>query len=192
MPIHQTKLMMSKRPADRDVDAPDADALDEQVAERRPAAASAAMKRDAEADEPAERRRAASRTIALILSVTEPNVWPGAMTGGASASATAAMRIHRVSCPSRLGHVARAPGSGCAAPPDTSCAAACSARRAARSCAARPCSLRHAAVRIVQVAEDDRVGRAGLLAGGHDLAVADRAVLALRRRSRAWLMRCTQ
>ena len=26
MPIHQTKLMMSKRPADRDVDAPDADA----------------------------------------------------------------------------------------------------------------------------------------------------------------------
>ena len=34
MPIHQTKLTMAKRPADRDVDAPDADALDEQVGER--------------------------------------------------------------------------------------------------------------------------------------------------------------
>jgi hypothetical protein len=32
---------------------------------------------------------------------------------------------------------------------------------------------------IVAVAEDDRLGRAGLLAGGHDLAVAHRAVLAL-------------
>ena len=43
--------------------------------------------------------------------------------------------------------------------------------------------LRDAAVRIVQVAEHDRLGRAGLLAGGLDLAVADAAVLASRRRS---------
>ena len=31
MPIHQTKLMMAKPQADRDVDAPDADAVDQQI-----------------------------------------------------------------------------------------------------------------------------------------------------------------
>src|SRR5690349_393229 len=40
--------------------------------------------------------------------------------------------------------------------------------------------LHDAAVRIVQIAEDDRVGRARGGAGGHDLAVPDRAVLPLR------------
>ena len=36
---------------------------------------------------------------------------------------------------------------------------------------------------VVDVAEDDRLGGAGGLAGGHDLAVADAAVLASRPRS---------
>src|SRR5262249_55665014 len=36
---------------------------------------------------------------------------------------------------------------------------------------------RHPALRIVDVAEDDRLGGTGLLAGGDDLAVADRATL---------------
>src|ERR1019366_2028921 len=40
--------------------------------------------------------------------------------------------------------------------------------------------LRHGAVRIVDVAEGDRRGRAGLLAGGDNLAIADRAILLVR------------
>ena len=53
--------------------------------------------------------------------------------------------------------------------------------------------LRDPALRVVEVAEDDRLGRAGLLAGRHDLAV-----LAARGRPSvlAWIfaswMRCTQ
>src|SRR5262249_39644191 len=39
--------------------------------------------------------------------------------------------------------------------------------------------LTHPAVRVVDVPEDDRIGWADGLAGGHDLAVADRAVLLL-------------
>ena len=54
MPIHQTKLMMSNAPADRDVDAPDADALDEQVGRARRAAASSSS-------EARRRSRATSR-----------------------------------------------------------------------------------------------------------------------------------
>ena len=43
MPIHQTKLMMSKRPADRDVVAPDARALQQQLGDRHEAASSTNM-----------------------------------------------------------------------------------------------------------------------------------------------------
>ena len=52
--------------------------------------------------------------------------------------------------------------------------------------------LRDSAVRIVDIAEDDRLGRTGLLAGGHDLAVAYRPVLLLRLDPCAALIRCTQ
>ena len=51
--------------------------------------------------------------------------------------------------------------------------------------------LRDPAVRIVDVAEHDRVGRAHRLARGQDLAVANLAILALGL-MRAALMRCTQ
>src|SRR6185437_3621930 len=42
-------------------------------------------------------------------------------------------------------------------------------------------ALRYLDVGVVQIAEDDRVRRAGLLAGGDDLAVLDRAVFLVRR-----------
>ena len=51
--------------------------------------------------------------------------------------------------------------------------------------------LGDAAVRIVDIAEHDRFRRAGLLAGGDNFAVGDRAILLLRS-MRASLMRCTQ
>src|SRR5262249_7556524 len=41
-----------------------------------------------------------------------------------------------------------------------------------------PLAPRHRAPRLVAVAEDDRLGRAGLLAGGHHLALTQRPVLA--------------
>ena len=52
--------------------------------------------------------------------------------------------------------------------------------------------LRDAAVRIVQVAEDDRLGRAGLLAGGLDLAVARSCGPPSPTSIFAALIRCTQ
>ena len=76
MPIHQTKLVMAKPQADRDVDAPDADA-------RRRAGKSTATEKtqqqhdaDAEAQPASPARSAASSTMALILSVIERKLWP--------------------------------------------------------------------------------------------------------------------
>ena len=81
MPIHQTKLVMSKRPADRDVVAPDADALGHQIGERDEQQTGEQQTRCAKPTyQPIGVLRV--RTIALILSVTEPNVCPGAITGG--------------------------------------------------------------------------------------------------------------
>ena len=121
--------------------------------------------RDREADEPAERRLAASGRSALILSVTEPKVWPGRDDPEAAARDRPAngRRCRRVAghgpLPRRLGSTAPAPGSG-------SVAHRRQVRRARprvqlgeqRVVAHLGLQLRDAAVRIVEVAEDDGLG----------------------------------
>ena len=122
--------------------------------------------------------------------MTEPNVWPGAITGGcagagdrrcdrrmASMSDIALVTQLRVDVPDR--REIRRPR------PRVQLAEQ-------RVVALLGLQLRDAARRIVQVAEDDRVGRAGLLARGLDLAVADRAGPAFPTSIFAALIRCTQ
>src|SRR5262245_31785928 len=91
------------------------------------------------------------RTIELILSVTEPKVWPGPITGGVvgtpspnppplvgggqggGGAAGAAPSVRSWGCSpfiARPPRAARWPGSGSSGRPGTSSAAACSARRA--------------------------------------------------------------
>ena len=52
--------------------------------------------------------------------------------------------------------------------------------------------LRDPAVGIVQVAEDNRIRRASLLARGHHFAVAQSRGFLFPRAMRPWVMRCTQ
>src|SRR5215218_10423230 len=118
------------------------------------------------------------RTIELILSVTVPKVWPGAITGGVPLPATAGRGSSigcsesatlftdlRVDVPDR-GQIGR-PRAG--------------VQLAEQRVVPLPgLQLRHAAARIVEVAEDDRVGRTGLLARGLDLAIGDAALALLR------------
>ena len=79
-------------PADRDVVAPDADALRRPGRSSETSSSTGEHERDqrSRANQPSGVLRV--RTIALILSVTEPNVWPGAITGGVPVAA------HRSSC----------------------------------------------------------------------------------------------
>ena len=60
-------------PADRDVDAPDADALHQQIGDRDHQHVRE-REREQEPDPPARAASCGVRTIELILSVTEPNV----------------------------------------------------------------------------------------------------------------------
>ncbi len=67
MPIHQTKLMMSKPQPDREVDAPDADAVEEQLADGSSRTISS-ENADAERREPPRRGvRCAGRTVADLV-----------------------------------------------------------------------------------------------------------------------------
>ena len=192
MPIHQTKLMMAK---------PQPTGM---LMPQMPTPMTQQVGDDVQQDhdqqrtptpKPSHQPRGVGRvsTIALILSVTEPKrvarrddsaVALPASAGGSS------VRVGSVSSPCLLrlelgvGVAQRRPG--------TSCAAACSARPAGRSCSGASFQLRDLAVRIVEVAEDDRLGRAGRLAGGQDLAVARSAGPPSRRRSPRARMRCTQ
>src|SRR5262245_14279672 len=110
-----------------------------------------------------------ARTIALILSVTEPNVCPGAISGGVplptmdasgspmsmerSAIASTDLRVH-VTYRREVGR----PGAR--------------VERAEQRVLARfRLQPGHAAPGIVQVAEDDGIGRTALLARGLDVAV---------------------
>ena len=154
MPIHQTKLMMAKRPADRDVVAPDADALEQQVAEREQQAATAGRGRSG-SRRPSRTACASTAESARPLSVTvskscarpdhrvvENRCGRPGVTGLRHLSARsrssrrgpAACRAHgRIRRQRRVRVAHRAPGRWCAA--------GCSARPAARSCAGSPCSL---------------------------------------------------
>ena len=166
-------------PADRDVVAPDADALgssrsaDDQQQQHR--AARSAMR---EADEPALRRAPRAATIALIVvgdrrrrcgPARRPAVADGcwrrrarvahqccSLSHAPCASPCGRRRVGR-QLGVRVAH--RAPGTSCAAACSSSCEQAVVARLGLA--AARPRLLG-----IVEVAEDDRLGRAGLLAGG--------------------------
>ena len=113
-------------PADRDVDAPDADAARRAGSRSRQSSSISSANDDARSRRTSRAASSRSRTIALILSVTEPKVWPGAMTGGARSVAVR----WRSRCRDRAaGSASRAPGSGCAPRPGRWCAAACSARQ---------------------------------------------------------------
>src|SRR5262249_5370003 len=116
------------------------------------------------------------RTIELILSVTEPNVWPGAITGGTPVPTMASFGSSmgaRLSAILQLGiHVSDRP----------------QIRRPRarielaeeRVVADLGLQLRDAAVRVVQIAEDDRFRRTRLLTRRLNLAVSDPPVLFLR------------
>src|SRR5581483_4109440 len=90
--------------------------------------------------------------------------WPGSMTGAGSIAAISALGDRRVAVgqPRRIGRAR--PG------------VELFEQRVVERAGLAPAYL---AVRVVKVAEDDRFGRAGLLAGGPDLAVGDRAVVAV-------------
>src|SRR2546430_5673506 len=112
------------------------------------------------------------RTIVLILSVIEAKVWPGSMTGAGPAAARPGV-CGRSGCTSgglRVGvadgREVRRPGAGVELPEEGVVAlVGLQASDPAR--------------RVVDVAEDDGLGRTDRLAGGHDLAVADWSVLLL-------------
>src|SRR6516165_856286 len=112
------------------------------------------------------------RTMALILSVTDVNVCPGARTGRAASwvvmgSAGSILRLL-----DRGVGVAQARQISGARP---------GVQVPQQSVLSRLClELGHLGVGIVDVTEHDRLRRARLLAGSHDLAVPDDAILSLR------------
>ena len=148
-------------PADRDVDAPDADALDEQPGDGRSGAPSTSRNADAEADEPAARRAVASGRSTLILSVTDAErvARRDDRRLGRRRRAARDRVSRRPSCAGargsrRLGDLGVRVAD---APPGRSCAAACSSSASSAVVARLGLQLRDAAVRVVEVAEDDRL-----------------------------------
>ena len=154
-------------PADRDVDSPDADALAKRYV--------TAIEEDEErgrnetAKPRIHQRGVLSRTVAAILSVTVAGVWPGAMSGGRSSRADISPLV-LLSCRAgvrvRQLREIRRPRPGVQLLEE----------RVIERLLLQGRDLRG---RVVDVAEDERLGRADLLAGRPDLAVPERAVLAL-------------
>ena len=184
MPIHQTKLMMSK---------PQPTGL---LLPQMPMPVKTSLVSGAEQHQWRRRRRSPSRrrtraaclpkTTALILSVTDAGEWPGRDDRRTSTAArTPDGGIRRRSC-------RRAPGWGCwtmrevgGARPGAELA------RAARSCAG-PSWRRDLRRRVVEVAEDDRL-RSGRPAGRRCTISPSRTCRPSRSAAmRARLMRCTQ
>src|SRR5512143_82068 len=118
------------------------------------------------------------RTRLAILSVTVANVWPGPMIG-ASTRTGGSTREPLAMVSLAAGSLARDLGVRVAHRREVG-RARLRLQLLEQSVAARAgVQLRDPALLVVQVAEHDRLRRAGLLAGGHDLAVPDRAVLVL-------------
>ena len=86
MPIHQTKLVMSNAQPTGTLLPQMPMPFDHQVGERHQQQPGE-HERDAEAERTSRAASCRVRTIELILSVTEPKVCPGAMTGGVPAPA---------------------------------------------------------------------------------------------------------
>src|SRR5207244_4877801 len=116
--------------------------------------------------QPREVRRRS--TIALILSVMVAKVWPGSMTGGAAGG----VRAGSTSGDLRVGVLHRREVGGARARIELGQEGVVPRLGLER---------RDAALGVVQVAEHDRLGGAGLGARRHHLAVADRASLLLGR-----------
>ena len=164
MPIHQTKLTIVEAPADRDVDAPDADAL--RRAGRRSTTSST---RSAARTRPGTRATSPRgvlrvRTIELILSVTERERVAGrddrrssrgVLTAWVGSDGDAKLSAMSAALLTQLG--VRVPHRRQVGRPRPRVQLA-----EQRVVARLGLQLRHAAVRVVQVAEDDRLGRAGL------------------------------
>ena len=117
--------------------------------------------------------------IELILSVMEPNVCPGRGSDCRSSGVVGSSFGLRSAIRSAIGSAIGTPGSDSSAPPDRSFAAACSGRPTSHSSAARLRACATWLLPIVHIAEHDRVGRTGRLAGGHDFAVAHGAIFVL-------------
>ena len=202
MPIHQTKLMMSNAqptgtllpqmpmPVDQQV----ADGHDQQHQQQR-------TRSQKPRNQPIGVRLV--RTTWLIVSVTDSNVWPGAMTGGVRASSVPSAPSRR-SCgccacqpsvtfalrraaPCRLELRVRVPhGRQVRRPrPRVQLGEQRVVQRLAFSFATRLFG-------IVDVAEDDRVGRTGRLARGLASRRRESADPRASASTRASLMRCTQ
>src|SRR5262245_11672833 len=114
------------------------------------------------------------RTIPLTLSVTEPRLWPGSMTGGKSRSMKLVGSVSRLiallAAKHRVGiahrREVRRPRAG--------------VQLAQQGVVARVgLQSGDLAVGVVEVAEHDRARRAGRLAGGEHFAVGDPAPLLL-------------
>ena len=181
-------------PADRDVDAPDADAVGEQVADRRRSAASSAARTRCAKPSHQPRGVLRVRTIALILSVTErERVARRDDRRVARVVERMRRRMRRIAFAHDLARQL----------PDSDCVSRGQVRRprprvqlvrAARSSRGSALQLRRprlfGSLRSPKTIASRRAGR---LAGGHDLAVADRSRSSLlRRRCARALIRCTQ
>src|SRR5581483_3882265 len=172
MPIHQTKFTIAKPQATGTFtpQMPTPFTSRYTSAAKRPLATANAARKPSH--QPSGVRRVS--TIELILSVTDPKVWPGAITGGTPVPTTA-----------WFGSSIRARESATVVPQlrvDVAHRGQILRARARveigehRVRARLGLQARHAAGRIVQIAEDDRLGRARLLAGRLDLPVRHAAV----------------
>src|SRR6266568_7439593 len=156
MPIHQTKLMMSK-PQPTGTLGPQTPIP---LKSRKATATSRSWRRAKPAAKPSHHPRGVLRwrTMVLILSVTVPKVWPGP-TIGCSMRGELGMTGHLGVGVADRGQVGGAgPGLQLGQEPVV---------------AGALLELRHRATGIVHVSEDDGFRRAGLLAGGLDLAFPD-------------------
>src|SRR5215210_5846893 len=110
--------------------------------------------------------------MALILSVTEPKVCPGARTGTCARSRGGSGRVVAIGRGLlellELGVRVAQPGQVARARPGVELGQQGVVPRVVLG-------LPHVAGRVVEVAEDDRPGRAGPLAGRLDLVAGDRA-----------------
>ncbi len=196
MPIHQTKLMMAK---------PQATGMlmpqmptPARTSPRDAPGRRSCSRREGDRESPIEPLTGASWTgvrtmIADLVGDRERKSWPGATIRSGSPAAVR-WRSDGSSQPvsgstpfSISGFGFRSARQiGRARPRVQVCQAGC-------SCAAAPSASRRSALGVVDVAEDDRLRRAGLLAGGaRSRRRAMSPVLALRASIFAALMRCTQ
>ncbi len=153
-------------PVDRRRVSPDADAVPEQVRRRR-------ARRCRRTSMPGESNPPAARRPVLGDAARSPRSRRGACCPAGRGAPRRAIGIGSQYA------IRPSPGSGYGPCRGRSCADASRARRGARS--GGPCATACVtrAVRVVEVAEDDRVGRAGLLAGGTISPSRSVAVLAL-------------